>query len=151
MIRTILLVAASVTGGLIGIEGHLWYAYLDRRLIHKTWHHVWRKVVLDQLIGTPIYTLTFILGEIVFVRLRSTWVFSFRLGTSFLEGRQSCEELKEDTRENFLPLYLADCFLFVPIQLINFKYIPSNYRVIFLSLTAFLFDVGIIAYKHRNL
>lgn len=72
-------------------------------------------------------------------------------GTSFLEGRQSFEQLKQDTRDNFLTLYLADCLLFVPIQLINFKYIPSSYRVVFLSIVAFLFDAGVIAYKHRNL
>lgn len=127
------LFAASVTGGLIGIEGHLWYDHLDRFLMSKTWRNVWKKVFLDQLVATPIYTLTFILG------------------TSFLEGRQSFEQLKQDTRDNFLTLYLADCLLFVPIQLINFKYIPSSYRVVFLSIVAFLFDAGVIAYKHRNL
>jgi hypothetical protein len=55
-----------------------------------------------------------------------------------------------DTQRNFLPLYIADCFIFVLIQIINFKYIPSFYRVPFLSLIAFIFDAFISAYKHEH-
>jgi len=55
-----------------------------------------------------------------------------------------------DTQRNFLPLYLADCFIFVPIQIINFKYIPAFYRIPFLSLIAFIFDAFISAYKHEH-
>lgn len=71
-------------------------------------------------------------------------------GTSVLEGRTSYRELMSDTRTNFLPLYLADCLIFVPIQIINFRYISPFYRVPFLSFIAFLFDIFISAYKHEH-
>lgn len=71
-------------------------------------------------------------------------------GTSLLEGRTSYQEVSSDTQKNFLPLYLVDCVTFVPIQIINFKYIPPFYRVPFLSLVAFIFDIFISAYKHEH-
>jgi hypothetical protein len=55
-----------------------------------------------------------------------------------------------DTQRNFIPLYLADCLIYSPIQIINFKYISAFYRVPFLSLVAFIFDIFISAYKHEH-
>lgn len=71
-------------------------------------------------------------------------------GTSALEGRTSSEEIFSDTQRNFLPLYLVDCLIYIPIQIINFKYIPPLYRVPFLSAIALIFDGFITAYKHEH-
>jgi hypothetical protein len=60
------------------------------------------------------------------------------------------KELKSDTKENFLPLYLADCIIFIPTQIINFKYIPTYYRVPFMFSVAFIFNIFLSAYKHTN-
>ncbi|CAF0923427.1 unnamed protein product [Rotaria sp. Silwood1] len=116
----------------MGVEGHIWYTFLDQFIVKRTWSSVLKKVILDQTIGAPFYTLTYIVG------------------TSVLEGRTSARELISDVQTNFLPLYLVDCFIFSPVQVINFKYIPAFYRVPFLSLTAFIFDAFISAYKHKH-
>ncbi|CAF0724367.1 unnamed protein product [Rotaria sordida] len=126
------LLAALATGAVMGIEGHIWYAFLDQFIVQRTWSNVFKKVFLDQTIGAPFYTLTYIVG------------------TSVLEGRTSSRELIGDIQTNFLPLYLVDCFIFAPIQIINFKYIPPLYRVPFLSLISFIFDAFISAYKHQH-
>lgn len=124
--------AALATGAVMGVEGHFWYSFLDRIIVQRTWSNVLRKTFLDQAVAAPVYTLTYIVG------------------TSLLEGRTSYQEVSSDTQKNFLPLYLVDCVTFVPIQIINFKYIPPFYRVPFLSLVAFIFDIFISAYKHEH-
>ncbi|CAF1378190.1 unnamed protein product [Adineta ricciae] len=126
------IVAALATGAVMGVEGHIWYSFLDRVIVQPTWRNVFKKVLLDQTIAAPVYTLTYVIG------------------TSILEGRTSIRELMSDTRMNFLPLYIADCLIYCPVQIFNFRYVPSFYRVPFLSLVAFIFDAFISAYKHEH-
>lgn len=71
-------------------------------------------------------------------------------GTSVLEGRTTRRALSSDVRTNFVPLFIADCVIYTPAQIFNFKYIPSFYRLPFLSLVAFVFDTFISAYKHKD-
>ena len=59
-------------------------------------------------------------------------------------------ELKGDMKENLLPLYIADCIVFIPVQIINFKYIPPYYRVPFMFCIAFIFNSFLSAYKHAH-
>ncbi len=56
-------VAAFTTGAVMGVEGHIWYSFLDRRIFQTTWSHVFKKVMLDQTVAAPFYTLTYIVGE----------------------------------------------------------------------------------------
>jgi protein Mpv17 len=132
----------------MGIEGHIWYTYLDRIIARTTWRSVLIKVILDQTIAAPLYTLTYIVGK----KKKKDFfnIFCYFLGTSFLEGRKSYRELKKDIRINFLPLYIADCCVSTPVQIINFKYIPSFYRVPFLSFVECIFDAFLSAYKHNH-
>jgi hypothetical protein len=58
-----ILVAACATGTVLGTEGHVWYTFLDRLIVQPTWRNVFKKVVLDQTIAAPIYTITYIIGE----------------------------------------------------------------------------------------
>ncbi len=134
----------------MGIEGHVWYTFLDRIMAQPTWRNVFKKVLLDQTIAAPIYTTTYIIGTIRFFEDFEIYYFFFDKGTSILEGRTSFSELKSDTKTNFLPLYLADCFVFIPVQIINFRYIPPYYRVPFMFFIAFIFNTFISAYKHTH-
>ncbi|CAF1133237.1 unnamed protein product [Adineta steineri] len=126
------LLAACLTGTAMGTEGHIWYKFLDRAIVQATWHNVFKKVVLDQTIAAPIYTMTYIIG------------------TSVLEGRTSSRELKNDIKANFLPLYIADCVIFIPVQIINFRYISKYYRVPFMFSISFVFNYFLSVYKHRQ-
>ena len=56
--------AACATGAVMGAEGHIWYTFLDRRLAQTTWRNVFKKVLLDQIIAAPVYTITYIVGRI---------------------------------------------------------------------------------------
>ena len=60
------LAAACVTGLAMGVEGHVWYSFLDRIIPRATWSNVFKKVFLDQTIAVPIYTVTYIVGKMKF-------------------------------------------------------------------------------------
>ncbi|CAF4523133.1 unnamed protein product, partial [Rotaria magnacalcarata] len=126
------LFAACITGAAMGIEGHVWYGFLDRIIAQATWRNSLKKVICDQTVAAPIYTVTYIMG------------------TSILEGRTSFGQLKSDMKENFVPLYLADCVIFIPVQMINFRYIPAYYRVPFMFMVSFIFNMFLSAYKHTH-
>lgn len=67
-----------------------------------------------------------------------------------MEGRTSFRELTNDVKANFLPLYLADCAVFIPIQILNFRFVPAYYRVPFMFFGAFFFNIFLSAYKHKH-
>ena len=46
----------------MGVEGHVWYKFLDRVIAEATWRNVFKKVVLDQALAAPLYTSTYIIG-----------------------------------------------------------------------------------------
>jgi hypothetical protein len=60
--HALILVAACVTGSLMGLEGHVWYKFLDRVIAEATWRNVFKKVLLDQALAAPLYTATYIIG-----------------------------------------------------------------------------------------
>lgn len=47
----------------MGIQGHIWYKFLDQRIAQPVWKNVFKKVLLDQTIAAPIYTTTYIIGK----------------------------------------------------------------------------------------
>jgi hypothetical protein len=47
----------------MGVEGHIWYSFLDRVIPQSTWRNVFKKVIFDQTFAAPFYTLTYILGK----------------------------------------------------------------------------------------
>ena len=63
--RISILVAATLTGATMGIQAHVWYGFLDRFIAQATWKNVFKKVLLDQTIAAPMYTMTYILGKIL--------------------------------------------------------------------------------------
>jgi len=148
LLRIQILDAAFGTGVAMGVEGHFWYTFLDRIIAQPTWRNVFKKVLLDQTVAAPIYTTTYIIGKIRFFKDFKYVIFD--KGTSILEGRTSLGELKSDTKANFLPLYIADCLVFIPVQIINFRYISAYYRVPFMFFIAFIFNAFISAYKHTH-
>jgi len=74
----------------------------------------------------------------------------FDKGTSILKGQTSLCELKSDTKTTFFLLYIADCLFFIPVQIINFRYISANYRIPFMFFIAFIFNAFISAYKYTH-
>ena len=62
----------------MGVEGHVWYTFLDRVIAIPTWRNVFKKVVLDQTIAAPIYTLTYIVGKEYWFPISNSMSFLFQ-------------------------------------------------------------------------
>ncbi|XP_060074215.1 mpv17-like protein 2 [Ylistrum balloti] len=112
-------VAAS--GLVIGPFCHYWYLFLDKWLPGKTIKVVLKKVIVDQLICSPIYISLFLLT------------------TSILENK-TWEEIKEETTSKGAILYLAEWIVWPPAQLFNFLILPTRFRVLYDNTISLGFD-----------
>jgi hypothetical protein len=83
---------------------------------------VLRKVVLDRLIFTPPY------------------LFIFFYTVARLEGHSSSETWKR-VRNIFLSSLLWNWAVWGPAQYINMSYVPLKYRVLFMNVVAFAWNI----------
>lgn len=111
----------AVTGFLIGPFCHYWYIFLDWWLPGRSVRVVTKKLIVDQLICSPIA------------------ITSFLSITSYLEGKRG-KELKNELIEKGKILYTAEWIVWPPAQVINFCFLPTKYRVLFDNSVSFGFD-----------
>jgi hypothetical protein len=50
-------------GTVLGPLNHVWYSALDKFLVGKATTTVAKKILLDQLIGSPMFAFTFFMGR----------------------------------------------------------------------------------------
>ncbi|KAI9563820.1 hypothetical protein GHT06_011286 [Daphnia sinensis] len=118
------------TVGLVqGLPNHLWYTWLDRILPGRTLTTVGKKIVADQLICSPISSASFFVGA------------GMLEGCSVLEGW-------EEYKSKFLLVYLTDCIVWPPSQLINFLLVPAVYRVLYVNVFTVAWNVFLSYAKH---
>ncbi len=73
--------AALATGATMGVEGHVWFSFLDRAIVQRTWRNIFTKVILDQTIAAPVYTLTYIIGKKILIYNLISCFFFRNIGT----------------------------------------------------------------------
>lgn len=112
----------SVTGLLFGVIGHYWYLYLDRRLVGHSLTIVIKKTIIDQLIFCPI----------------GITLFFSTLG--LLEG-SNVKAICAEIRAKGLELVIFDSIIYPPAQFISFRFLPTQFRVLYDCCVAFLVDV----------
>ncbi|KAK9885803.1 hypothetical protein WA026_013672 [Henosepilachna vigintioctopunctata] len=109
----------AISGCSVGVIIHFWYDFLDKKYPGTEFHAIAKKILLDQLLCAPIR----ILNNLIVVAI--------------LKG-ESKEEIYEDVKTKALKIYITEFFLFVPIQFVNFVYVPVRFRVLYESITSFL-------------
>ncbi|XP_021346703.1 mpv17-like protein 2 [Mizuhopecten yessoensis] len=112
-------VAAS--GLVIGPFCHYWYLFLDKWLPGKTLKIVLKKVMVDQVICSPIYISLFLV-------------------TTCMLEKKSWNEIKEETTSKGATLYMAEWIVWPPAQLFNFLILPTRFRVLYDNTISLGFD-----------
>jgi len=125
--RTLNMSTAGVT---IGGVCHFWYLWLDRFLPGRTFSIALKKMLLDQIICSPVTIGTF------FVTLA-------------VVERSSADEFLEELRSKSWRLYLAEWVIWPPAQMINFFFLPLRYRVLYDNTISLGYDVYTSYVKHE--
>lgn len=119
----------AFSGGAVGVLCHHWYKVLDKFIIGKTVDMVIKKLILDQLIFSPIMIVTF-------------------FGSVALFEEHPIENFKLEVKDKFLTLYRAEWMVWPPAQVINFYFLPTRYRVLYDNTISLGYDVYTSQVKH---
>lgn len=103
-----------------------WYSWLESRFPCTSPRVVARKLILDQFLLTP-------------------WVVVlFYVGMAALEGKRG-EALTDELKQKGLKTFLLDCCYWLPVQYLNFKFVPPWLRVTYIGVTTFIW-LNILCY-----
>lgn len=121
----------SLSGTTIGVVCHYWYAWLDRTIPGYTVRIVFRKILVDQLVGSPLAISTF-------------------FGTlGVLEG-STLPECIAEVKAKAWRLYVAEWMIWPPCQFLNFYVLSTKYRVLFDNLVSLGYDIYTSRVKHKE-
>lgn len=111
----------ALTGVPIGAACHYWYIYLDRCFPGRTLKTVAKKILLDQLVCSPVVIAIFLVT----------------LGA--LE-HTSAQSVAKNLWAKGSTLYTAEWLIWPPAQFINFLFLPTRFRVFYDSAISLGFD-----------
>lgn len=121
----------STSGMTVGVLCHFWYKFLDSRIKGNTLKVVFKKIIIDQIVGSPLCISTF------FITL------------AVLEG-ETIAELTEEVRQKAWRLYFAEWIIWPPAQFINFYFLPTKYRVLYDNTISLGYDIYTSHVKHEE-
>ncbi|XP_028806522.1 protein SYM1 [Neltuma alba] len=111
--------------GFVGPVGHFWYEGMDKfirfklQLQPKSVRFVATKVAMDGIIFGPIHL----------------FVFFTYMG---LSAGKTIPQVKEDLKRNFVPAFLLEGGVWPIVQVVNFRYIPVKYQLLYVNLFCLL-------------
>lgn len=119
-------------GFIFGPASHYWYKILDLYLPGATVKIAIQKILCDQTVAAPFFCSVFFMG------------------TSILEGKSTKEGIQE-VKDKFLTVYLADWCVWPPAQFINFFFLPTNLRVVYVMFVTLIWNTFLSWMKHKEL
>ncbi|KDR21081.1 mpv17-like protein 2 [Zootermopsis nevadensis] len=118
-----------VVGLTQGPPQHIFYKFLDRGLPRRDFRSISIKIIIDQLIASPVCICIFFFGM------------------GYLED-QTWDEIISESKKKFLTVYLVDWLVWPPTQVINFYFLKPKYRVMYINIMTMLYDVFLSYIKH---
>lgn len=113
----------SLTGLTVGVVCHHWYIWLDKYYSCIPKHRaILNKIILSQLVFSPICII----------------IFFVTLG---LANGSNKNEILMNIHEKGKKIYIAEWMIWPPAQLINFYFLPLQYRILYDSVISLGFDV----------
>nr|XP_022318927.1 mpv17-like protein 2 [Crassostrea virginica] len=118
----------------LGPFGHLWYSKLVDRLVPgvASTQTALKKILADQIVAGPFFCSAFFFGM------------------ALLEGK-GVNGASEEVKEKFLPVYMIDWCFWPPAQFINFRFLPMEFRVIYVAVLTLCWNTFLSYYKHRDI
>jgi len=121
----------TLIGLCLGPLNHGWYRFLDRAYPSIQAAAIGKKILLDQIIASPLLIVFFLTG-------------------SGLMQKQTLSECGEEIRNKFITIYKADWLIWPAAQTINFLFLPPQYRVLYVAMVTLFYD-GFLSYmKHED-
>ncbi|XP_026328480.1 PXMP2/4 family protein 4-like isoform X2 [Hyposmocoma kahamanoa] len=120
-----------IVGGMLGPMHHYYYIKLDKLIPKVNLKTVFIKIAADQFVCAPLTILFFFFGMGV------------------LENKP-LQEISDEIKLKFKYVYMGDCIFWPPVQFINFYYLPTPYRVVYINLATLIFDVYLAYIKHYD-
>lgn len=65
-----------------------------------------------------------------------------------MEGKQF-REITEEFRAKFIYVFAADCLIWVPMQSLNFYFVPPQQRILFISCVFVVWNTILSYFKHK--
>ncbi|KAK3912691.1 Mpv17-like protein 2 [Frankliniella fusca] len=124
-------VRMSISGMTVGVICHNWYKFLDSKFPGRTIKIVAQKVMIDQIICSPLCIATFFIT--LGILEKATWA-----------------ETKKEIKDKAWRLYAAEWVVWPPAQVLNFYILPLRYRVLYDNTISLGYDVYTSYVKHDN-
>ncbi|XP_049874339.1 mpv17-like protein 2 [Pectinophora gossypiella] len=121
----------AFSGAAVGVLCHHWYKVLDKFIIGKTLEMVTKKLLLDQLIFSPVMLVTF-------------------FGSLAIFEQDPIQNFKDEVKGKFGKLYTAEWLVWPPAQVINFFFLPTRFRVLYDNTISLGYDVYTSQVKHSK-
>ncbi len=140
-----------LVGSVQGPINHIFYGWLDRTIKAVNLMNVSKKIVLDQLIMSPICIVAFFYSAGL-LDGQSTNECTDELKSKFLtvymvkRKRKSIAGVTENNK--FLSYLQTDWTVWPITQFVNFYYLHPKYRVIYVNFVTMLYNVFLSYIKH---
>lgn len=121
-------------GAIWGIMGHYWYQLLDKQVL---------KFASD---GSTRFVATKLCLEVIFLHPVALCSFFVCVG---LLGGESVEDIYKQLRKEFMKTLMLEWCLWTPLDIANFKYVPTRHQLLVVN-TASLLDSVMLSYIKSN-
>lgn len=139
----------AYVGVYFGVCGHVWYTFLDKRFPPKMPKAVLKKILAEAIVG-PFYvsTIFFLMGKLQHHTAAQSWQnlqnnLVALFAVSILEGNTF------ETIVICFSLFKAEYLIFMPIQWLNFTYVPVKQRYLYVAIVSVIYDVFLSFILHR--